>query len=358
MHKSHDKNLRKLTFAEAIREGIDQAMMDDPNLIVIGEGVPDPKSIFLTTEGLQEKYGSNRVFDMPLSENGMTGVCTGAALNGTSVLMVHQRIEFAMLAMDQIINNAAKWHYMFNGICSVPLTIRLIIGRGWGQGPTHAQNLQAWFAHIPGLKVVMPAFPDDAYALLRASIQDPNPVLFLENRWLYGSRSVVSEYTHTSLGKARIVQKGDAVTVVSYSYLTLEALRAAQVLGDQGVYMELIDLRTVAPIDWECIASSLRRTGRLLVLDTGHTTGSVAAEIIARISTNEFVYLKKPPLRIALPDVPEPTSRGLVKGYYPTALNIAEGCLSLLDTDASVDLSELFISGMVDTPGEWFKGPF
>jgi acetoin:2,6-dichlorophenolindophenol oxidoreductase subunit beta len=347
-----------MTFAEAVHEGLYQAMLEDSSVICYGLGATDPKGVFGTTSGLEMEFGSRRVFDMPTAENAMTGIAIGAALGGLRPVMIHQRLDFFLLAMDQLVNNAAKWHYMFNGICSVPLTIRLIIGRGWGQGPTHAQNLQAWFAHIPGLKVVMPAFPDDAYALLRASIQDPNPVLFLENRWLYGSRSVVSEYTHTSLGKARIVQKGDAVTVVSYSYLTLEALRAAQVLGDQGVYMELIDLRTVAPIDWECIASSLRRTGRLLVLDTGHTTGSVAAEIIARISTNEFVYLKKPPLRIALPDVPEPTSRGLVKGYYPTALNIAEGCLSLLDTDASVDLSELFISGMVDTPGEWFKGPF
>jgi pyruvate dehydrogenase E1 component beta subunit len=203
---------RDITYAQAIREGLDNAMDRDSSVIVIGEGVPDPKAIFNTTAGLREKYGAQRVFDMPLSENGVTGICIGAALSGMRPVMIHQRIDFALLAMDQLVNNAAKWHYMFNGKASVPLVVRVIVGRGWGQGPTHSQNLQAWFAHIPGLKVVMPASAEDAKGLLLASIFDENPVLFLEHRWLHNlSGTVPEESFQIPIGNARIVRHGAAV---------------------------------------------------------------------------------------------------------------------------------------------------
>ena len=361
MHKSHDKNLRKLTFAEAIREGIDQAMMDDPNLIVIGEGVPDPKSIFLTTEGLQEKYGSNRVFDMPLSENGMTGVCTGAALNGTSVLMVHQRIEFAMLAMDQIINNAAKWHYMFNGQSSVPIVIRLIIGRGWGQGPQHSQNLQALFAHIPGLKVITPATAKDAKGMMISALKDKNPVIFIEHRWLHHIEDSVPEKIYLSeLDKAQVLRRGTDVTIVANSLMTIESMKAAEALSEVGVDVEIVDLRSIKPIDSDTILKSVSKTKKLIVVDSSWKTGGISGEVIASIVERGFDLLEQAPLRITSPDHVVPTSHYLADEYYQDAKQIAGKVLEFLGQLDNVDVvnKKLRIDGPIDVPNREFHGPF
>src|ERR1700722_14260768 len=175
-----------LTLSQAILQATDQLMQIDSSVYVMGLGVPDPKGIFGTTTGLEKKYGSDRVLDMPTSENGMTGIAIGSALLGLRPIMTHQRVDFFLLALDQLINNAAKWHYMFGGQMNVPLVIRLIIGRGWGQGPQHSQSLQSIFSHIPGLKVVMPSNPYDAKGLLLSAIDDENPVVYLEHRWLHG----------------------------------------------------------------------------------------------------------------------------------------------------------------------------
>jgi pyruvate/2-oxoglutarate/acetoin dehydrogenase E1 component len=221
-----EQGVRELTYAQAIQEGLSQAMEADPRVIVIGEGVPDPKAIFATTAGLREKFGSQRVFDMPLSENGMTGICIGAALSGIRPVMVHQRIDFSLLAMDQLVNNAAKWHYMFDGLASVPLVVRVIIGRGWGQGPQHSQSLQALFAHIPGFKVVLPATPYDAKGMLISAIEDNNPVIFIEHRWLHNIRDVVPTPGYRApLEKARVVHAGDKITVAAFSYMSWRRCR-------------------------------------------------------------------------------------------------------------------------------------
>ncbi|MGZ5926964.1 MAG: alpha-ketoacid dehydrogenase subunit beta, partial [Rhizomicrobium sp.] len=173
------------SFAQSIRDGLAVAMAADPAVICFGLGADDPKGVFGTTLDLHKQFGSDRVFDMPTSESAMTGIAIGAALNGLKPVLTHQRLDFALLSMDQLVNNAAKWRFMFGGRRSVPITIRMIIGRGWGQGPTHSQSLQAWFAHIPGLKVVMPTTAEDAKGLLLSSIFDPDPVIFLEHRWLH-----------------------------------------------------------------------------------------------------------------------------------------------------------------------------
>src|SRR3990167_9345153 len=247
-----------MTYTKAINDALHIAMDKDPKVICFGLGVDDPKRIFGTTDHLQERFGKDRVFDMPTSENGMTGIGVGASLTGYRPVMVHQRLDFFLLAMDQLVNSAAKWYYMFGGQCSVPLVIRLIIGRGWGQGPTHSQNLQAWFAHIPGLKVVMPAFPEDAKGLLLESIFDDNPVLFLEHRWLHNSEGRVpgGDY-RVPIGSARIVRAGKDVTIISMSYMTVEALRAATYLEKYGISCELLDLRTIKPMDWGAIFTSV-----------------------------------------------------------------------------------------------------
>jgi len=346
-------------FAAAINEALHQAMEIDQSVICYGLGVTDPKAVFGTTSNLEARFCSDRVFDMPTSENAMTGVAIGAALNGIKSVMTHQRVDFFLLALDQLVNGAAKWHYMFGGQNSVPITIRLIIGRGWGQGPTHSQNLQAWFAHIPGLKVVMPTTPEDAKGLLLASIFDPNPVVFLEHRWLHNTVGEVPDGDYRiPLGQARKVRSGSDITIVSMSYMTVEAIHAADYLATQGVSCEVIDLRTIKPLDWCAVFDSVTKTGRLLALDSGFTTGSVAGEIVARVAIEKFSELKAAPARLAMPDVPEPTSPGLTKGFYVRAADIAEKALEMMGRDASEVRRDIVEPIPHDVPGEWFKGPF
>ena len=351
--------MRIKKYSEAINEALSTAMEIDDSVVCYGLGVSDPKGVFGTTLGLQEKFGKERVFDMPTSENAMTGVAIGASLNGIRPVVTHQRLDFFLLAMDQLVNNAAKWHYMFGGQSSVPITIRLIIGRGWGQGPTHSQNLQAIFAHIPGLKVVMPATAPDAKGLLLASIFDNNPVIFLEHRWLHNLEGDAPKDDYrVPIGKAQRLRKGNDITIVSLSYMTTEALHAVEVLEQKGVSCDLIDLRTVKPIDWELIYSSVRKTGRILALDTGPNTGSIAGEIVASVSMECFESLKQSPCRIALPDFPTPTSRALTMGFYKRAENIINIVSNMLDKklvgNNLIDRGEI----LHDVPGDWFKGPF
>lgn len=351
--------MRNKKYSEAINEALSIAMELDESVICYGLGVPDPKGVFGTTLGLQDKFGKERVFDMPTSENAMTGVAIGASLNGIRPVVTHQRLDFFLLAMDQLVNNAAKWHYMFGGQNSVPITIRLIIGRGWGQGPTHSQNLQVIFAHIPGLKVVMPTTSADAKGLLLESIFDDNPVLFLEHRWLHNLEGNVPEGDYrVPIGKAQLLKEGSDVTIVSLSYMSIEALHAVEVLEKKGISCDLIDLRTVKPIDFDLIFSSVKKTGLLIALDTGVETNSIASEIVARVSMECFDSLKQAPERLALPDFPTPTSRALTKGFYKRAediIDIVSGMLGRnLVGNEVIDRGEI----PYDVPGDWFKGPF
>ena len=253
-----------MTFAKAINEALAEAMRLDSDVICYGLGVPDPKGVFGTTTGLQEKFGDDRVFDMPTSENAMTGIGIGASLYGMRPVITHQRLDFALLSMDQLVNNAAKWRFMFGGQRGVPLTVRMILGRGWGQGPTHSQNLQAWFAHVPGLKVVMPATTEDTKGLLLSSIFDPDPVIFLEHRWLYNLRGEVTDGDcRIPIGEAALLRTGIDVTVVSMSYMTIEALHAIDHLSAQEINCDLIDLRSVHPLDWKLLRPLLKKLAAL-----------------------------------------------------------------------------------------------
>lgn len=331
----------------------------DPKVLCYDLGVDDPKHIFDTTYGLKERFGGDRVFDMPTSENAMTGVAIGAALAGYRSIMVHQRLDFFLLAMDQLVNSAAKWHYMFGGQNSVPIVIRLIIGRGWGQGPTHSQSLQSWFAHIPGLKVVMPSSPRDAKGLLLSSIFDEDPVIFIEHRWLHNQEEneiPIGDF-RVPLGKANVLQEGSDITVVGMSYMNTEALIASKYLTKQGISCELLDLRSVNPIDWSTIIESVKKTKRLIVLDTGSETGSLSAEIIAKVSIELFSDMICPPARICLPNVPVPASFALTENFYPTSHTIAEK-ISLMFGKAFKENELDKPIAPHDIPGDWFKGPF
>lgn len=350
---------RKLKFFQAVNEAVDVCMAKDPAVYIMGLGVPDPKGIFGTTLGLQEKYGPDRVMDMPVSENGMTGVAIGSALVGMRPIMTHQRVDFALLAMEQVVNQAANWHYMFGGKIGIPLVIRLIIGRGWGQGAQHSQSLQAWFAHIPGLKVVMPATAHDAKGLLIASIEDNNPVIFMEHRWLHNiSGNVPEGHYRVPLGKARIAREGRDLTIAAVSYMTLEALRAADMLAEGGVSAEVLDIRSLKPLDEALLLESVHKTGNLVMTDTGWTTGGFAAEVITRVAEKAFADLKNPPVRIALPDCPTPTSPALAKHYYPRAVQIRAAAQRMLGLKVEESLFPETVIVPLDVPDKGFTGPF
>jgi pyruvate/2-oxoglutarate/acetoin dehydrogenase E1 component len=351
---------RSLTYAQAITEATAIAMEKDPRMIAFGLGVDDPKRIFGTTNGLAERFGPQRVFDTPTSEAAMTGIAIGAALDGARCLMTHQRLDFFLLAMDQLVNNAAKWQYMFGGESSpVRLVIRLILGRGWGQGPTHSQNLQSWFAHVPGLKVVMPFSAADAKGLLLSSLFDDNPVLFLEHRWLHNLAGDVPEGDHrVPLGRAAVLMEGADVTIVSMSYMTAEAIHAARFLRAAGIGVELVDLRSIRPLDWETVLRSVGKTGRLLALDTSNAMCSVASEVVATVSGSCFSRLKAAPQRLTLPDFPAPTSPALTERFYPRAEDIAAAAAAMLGREIDVAAIAASRTSPHDVPGEWFKGPF
>lgn len=350
---------RRIKFFQAINEALDVCLERDPGVYVMGLGVPDPKGVFGTTLGLQRKYGAERVMDMPTAENGMTGVAIGSALTGLRPVMVHQRLDFALLAIEQIVNQAAKWHYMFGGQMSVPLVVRLVVGRGWGQGPQHSQNLQAWFAHVPGLKVVTPATPYDAKGLLIASIEDNNPVIFIEHRWLHNVEGEVPEaWYRVEMGKATRVVEGRDLTIVANAFMTLEAIEAAKHLAKIGVAAEVIDLRALRPLDEETILASVRKTGRLLVAEEAWKTGGFGAEIVARVVEKEMKSLRAAPARIALPDTPTPTSPALAARYYPRVANIVHEAQKMLGRTFE-RLEEIPSDGIgLDIPDLSFRGPF
>jgi len=357
--------MKELTYAEAIKDALDIMMGKDENIFLIGEGVPDPKSIFGTTKGLKEKYGEKRVLDMPLSENALTGVCIGASIAGLRPVMIHQRIDFSLYSMDQIVNNAAKWCYMFNGAYKVPLVIRMIIGRGWGQGPQHSQNLQNLFAQVPGLKVVMPTTPYDAKGLLIASIEDNNPVIFIEHRWLHNLKGFVPEgYYRIPLSEPEVIKKGKDITIVSTSYMVLESIKATEILNKINIFPEIIDLRTLTPLNDSKLIESVKKTNHLLVCDLGCKTGGFAGEIITRVIEKSFESLKSSPQRITSPDHPVPSTPALANYYYPLSIDIIKSVLKILnksqrDFQLAEELyKEKYKDVSLDQPDPTFEGPF
>ncbi len=318
-----EPGLRGLTYREALLESTSQMLDSDRSVFVIGEGVDDSGGVFGTTKGLHAKFGKDRVMDSPLAENAVTGIAVGAALAGMRPILVHMRVDFMPLAMDQIINHAAKWRYMFGGKLSVPLVVRSIIGRGWGSAAQHSQSLHSLFAHIPGLKVVMPSTPYDAKGLLRSSVYDGNPVIFIEHRWLYEQMGHVPEEPYTvEIGKGVVRRPGRDVTVVAISQMVCESIKAAEVLMGEGVDCEVIDLRTIRPLDTPLIIESVKKTGRLVVADTGWKECGAGSEIITRVVEEAFERLKAPAQRVNLPEVPTPASPVLEKAYYPGAAHI------------------------------------
>lgn len=344
-----------LPFSEILNLTTKKAMSIDKSIIYFGLGVTDPKGIFGTTLGLEKKFGKKRVFDVPASENALTGFALGSSLNGLKPILVHQRADFALLSLDQIINGAAKWMYMFGGTQNVPITIRMIIGRGWGQGPTHSQNLHSIFAHIPGLKVVVPSLASDVSHLFYSSILDPNPVIFLEHRWLHNSLGrMPKNLKRNELEKCKIVKKGKDITIVSLSYMLVECLEAAKILDKEGISLEVIDVRTVNPLDINTIVESTKKTKRVLIVDISNQVCGFSPSLFKEI-LNKNKKLKILPEIISMPFAPEPTSYGLTKYFYNDRYDVVNKILDMLKVKKKINRVKL---GHHDVPGEWFKGPF
>lgn len=347
-------NPRIITYREAITEALAQEMERDHSIFVYGLDVADHKRTFGSGNGLLEKFGPERYFSTPLCEDALAGFGLGAALSGLRPLNVHIRTDFLLLAMNQLANMIPTFHYATGGKLNVPLTIRAVVGRGWGQGMQHSKTLQSIFAHIPGLKLAMPTTAADVKGLLISGIRENNPTIILEHRWLYDIAGQVDlDPLPIPWGKGNILREGKDITVVATSWMNIEALRAAEILTRRGVGLEVVDPRTIVPLDEDIIVGSVRKTGRCIVADLDWTFCGFSAEIAALVGERCFGELKFPVVRIGFAKTQCPTVRILENEFYPNAINIiraAEKMLGLSPTDLS---GEQFYSYE-----NKFKGPF
>ncbi len=346
---------RILKYPDAICEALEQEMSRDPSVIVLGQGVDDPKAILGTTKGLVEKFGSERVSDTPLAEDGMTGVAIGAALAGLRPIHTHIRMDFVLLAMNQIINMAAKMHYMFGGAVYIPIVIRSIIGKSWGQGAQHSQSIYPMLMNIPGLKIVAPSTPYDVKGGLIQSLRDNNPVVFIEHRLLYYQKGHVPEESYTiPFGKARVLARGSHITLVGISHMAVECLRAQRYLKEVGIEAEVIDPVSLSPLDIDTILASTLKTKKIIVVDNSWITCGAGAEIIAQLTEknheNKGIVFR----RMGFAFVPCPTTPALENSFYPNAKTIASTAYEMIygKKDSWTPDAELTIEEVE------FKGPF
>jgi pyruvate/2-oxoglutarate/acetoin dehydrogenase E1 component len=330
-------------------------MERDPSVVVFGLDVDDPKAIQGTTRGLVEKYGPGRVFGTPLSEDAMTGVAIGMSLAGLRPIHVHIRMDFLLLAMNQLINIAAKSHYMYGGQVHVPIVVRSMIGKSWGQGAQHSQGLYSYFMHVPGLKVAAPTNPHDAKGCLVHAIRDDNPVIYVEHRLLHPQVGPVPEEPYSvPPGKARVAVEGEDVTLVGISYMQLECLRAQRYLGSVGVRAEVIDPIWLSPLDVETVVQSVRKTGRLVVVDNGWTTCGAGAEIVSLVAEALPGTSNIRVRRMGFAPVTCPPTPPLEDLFYPNGRTIASAAYDLVEGRANGWVpDELPVQR--DTV---FKGPF
>ena len=310
---------RQLSFGKAINEALVQAMDLSPDVAVWGQIVDYKAGVFGTTTGLVERFGAERVQDFPVSEAAMTSAAIGAALTGLRPVLVHQRLDFMIYSLDAIVNWMSLWRFKSNGHSSLPVTIRAVVGKGWGQGPQHSKSLHAWFAHLPGIRVAMPATAYDAKGLLLESILGQNPSIIIEHRSLFSMTDHVPEVPYrVRFGHALVRRLGTDVTLVAIGAMVPVALRVAQMLEKESVSVEVVDPRTVSPLDRETLCRSVAKTRRLVVADPAWRSGSVAAEVIASVVEMIGDQLKSKPSRVCLPDSHTPMSSALEAKYYPS----------------------------------------
>ena len=325
--------MTELTLREAIRVGLEEALAANPEAIIMGEDVGAYGGSYAVTKGFLETYGERRIIDTPISESGFVGAGIGAAIAGMRPIVEIMTINFSLLAMDQIINMAAKVRYMSGGQLHAPIVIRMVSGGGAMLGATHSQSLEAWYARVPGLKVVTPSNATDALGLLRSAVADPNPVIYIEHSLLYGARSEVQDETYTvPIGSARITRPGADVSIVAYLRMVPIAMEAAEILAAEGISAEVIDLRSLLPLDSQTIIDSVKKTSRAVVVEETWEFGGFAGEVIAQINEQAFDYLDGPALRVGGANVPTPYSRPLELLTIPTAQRVVEKVRSLFNS--------------------------
>lgn len=344
---------RPISYWEAINEALIQEMHKDDSVIVYGIGVPDYKRVFGTTNSLLELFGAERCFDMPLSEDSMMGFGIGAAANGLRPIYIHIRVDFLLLAMNQLVNMLSSYTYSTGS--KVPIVIRAIVGRGWGQGCHHSKSLHSYFTHIPGLIVIAPTTPYDAKGLMKSAIVNDNPVVCLEHRWLYWAEDEVPvEEYYVPIRKSNVLKEGTDVTVVATSWMCVEAMKAAEILERKvGISLEIVDPRTLAPLDHFPIVESVSKTGYCIVADNDWIFSGYGAELAATVYKECFYDLKAPIERIGFLHTPCPTVRSLENEFYPNARSIIRTVEKLFEVRPTYLEDEDFYSHE-----RRFKGPF
>jgi len=353
----------QIKYFQAIKEAQTQLMYKDKRVMIMGLGVNDPKGIFGTTKNLNKIFGNKRILETPTSENAVTGIAIGAAIQGLRPILTHQRVEFSLLSIEQIINQAAKWYFMSGGESNTPIVIRLIIGKGWGQGPQHSQSLETLFSHIPGLKVVSPSNAHDAKGLLVSAVKDNGPVIFFEHRWLHNIYGEVPKKLYSiPIGKAKVVQNGKDITIVSFSEALIQVLRLKKILSGCGISAEIIDLRSLRPLDKSSIFRSVKKTKKILVVDNGWKSYGISAEIVSLVSEKLLSILKEKPIRLGIREIPIPSTRALAKNCYLNSESILKAVSKLTKVKIKNKIKKKYLNQLLlketDIPYKDFQGPF
>ena len=323
---------RNLTYAEAINEATSQIMKKRKETILIGQLVDYETGVFGTTTNLVQKFGKDRVRDFPVAESLMTNLALGLTIAKKRVILVHHRLDFMLYSMDSIVNWISLWRFKSNGKSTVPIVIRAIVGKGWGQGPQHSKSLHSWFAHLPGLKVIMPTNAFDAKGLLLESIVGNNPVIMIEHRSLFNNKSFVpKEMYRVEIGKGLIVKKGLDITLIAIGYVILESIEASKILMKYNINVEIIDPRTISPLDINLFIKSVKKTKKLIVIDSGWETFGAASEVISKITELSWGVMNSKPVKITFPDSHTPMSKTLEEIYYPNTKLIVNTIKNIFD---------------------------
>lgn len=322
---------KKMAFGEAVKEAMAEEMRRDPMVVLMGEDVGPAGGVFKILTGLYDEFGPERVIDTPIAEAGFVGIGVGAALTGMRPIVEIMFGDFITLTMDQIVNQAAKIRYMSGGQAKVPLTIRATMGAGRSSAAQHSQSLHAWTSHIPGLKVAIPSTPADAKGLIKTAIRDDNPVIVYEDKMMYRLEGMVPEGDYTiPFGKADVKREGDDVTLIATSSMVHVALNAAGALAQQGISAEVVDPRTMVPLDREALVASVSKTGRAVIVDEGHRSFGVTAELASVVYEGAFDYLDAPVVRLGAMDVPVPFSKPLEDATIPTEKDVVEAVMGMM----------------------------
>lgn len=323
--------MREISYLDAIREGIQQSMQRDKNVFVYGEGIEIASGPFGVPLNLEREFGSKRIFDVPLSEASMTGLGIGAAINNMRPIMIHFRLDFTLLTLDQLFNAASKIHYMFGGKLKCPLVIRATVGQGWGQGPNHSQAFHSIYSHFPGMKVVLPSSPYDAKGLITSAIFDNNPVLFLEHKSLYNIKGPVpKKFYKIDIGKAKMLKSGKHISLLGFSSMVPLMKKVSERLFKRNIDCDIIDLRSSYPLDKKLILKSVKKTGKLVIFDIDWSFCGASAEISAFVSENIGSKLRSNIIRITPPHVSHPVSYALEKYFYPNETDVLKKINSIL----------------------------